>query len=124
MGSCGMFLLVALLIFTVSVHGEVASLTSGVCPDKWVDATFVDMGCLYFNSSAALPWDETNSLCQMTSNATLVEIRTEMQMAFLQMELNVLADHEGTRHWWTSGTDVGVNGKWMWATSYTPVEDY
>merc|ERR1711936_4741 len=123
MGSCRMVLLAALLISTVLVQGEVTSLSSA-CPDKWIDATFVDMGCLYFNSSAALTWDKTNSLCQMVANATLVEITTEMQMAFLQMELNVLADYEGARFWWTSGTDVGVNGKWVWAPSYTPVEEY
>ena len=23
-----------------------------------------------------------------------------------------------------SGTDVGVNGQWVWATKYTPVGDY
>merc|ERR1711953_586480 len=100
--------------------------SSGNCPDKWVDASFVEMGCLYFNSTEAITaWDETSSMCQTaTPNSTLVEIRTEMQMAFIQMEMEVLADHEGGRSWWTAATDVGINGKWVWATSLTPVEDY
>ena len=49
---------------------------------------------------------------------------TEKQLAFVQMEAKFLGDHEGKRHWWTSGTDVGVDGVWMWATSYTPVEEF
>merc|ERR1712037_204622 len=99
--------------------------SSGTCPDKWVDASFVEMGCLYFNSTETLTWDEANNMCQMGSNSTLVDITTEMQMAFLQMELNVIADHDGGgKQWWTAGTDVGINGRWIWATTLAPVEEY
>merc|ERR1711990_188784 len=110
----------------LSLRENAQDVSSGSCPDKWVDASFVEMGCLYFNSTEAITtWDETSSMCQTaTPNSTLVEIRTEMQMAFLQMEMEVLADHEGGRYWWTAGTDAGINGKWFWATSLTPVEDY
>merc|ERR1711971_823304 len=105
--------------------GEPSGRSSGNCPDKWVDASFVDLGCLYFNSTVSLIWDDANSLCQMGSNSTLLAIESEMQMAFIQMELQVIADHEGgSKYWWTAGTDAGINGQWVWATTYTAVEDY
>merc|ERR1711934_159578 len=98
---------------------------SGNCPDKWLDASFVDMGCLYFNSSATETWDAANSLCQIGSNSTLVDIATEVQLAFLQMELDLIADHEGaTHHWWTAGTDVGTNGRWFWVTTLGDVGEF
>ena len=110
----------------LSLREEVQRLSRGNCPENWIEASFVDMGCLYFNSTKALPsWDDTITTCQIaTPNSTLVEIMTEQQMAFIQMEIDVLADHEGARHWWTSATDAGINGKWFWAASLAPVEDY
>merc|ERR1712198_471818 len=106
-------------------HVEAQSETTANCPDKWLDASFMDMGCLYFNSTEGLTWDDANSMCAMSSNSTLVDIATEVQMGFLQMELDVIANAEGTSHlWWTAGTDVGINGRWFWATTLTPVEEY
>ena len=107
-------------------HEEVPDVSSGECPRGWVDASFVDMGCLYFNSTEALAsWDDSASMCQMaTPNATLVEILTEDQVAFVQMEIDLLEAHEAPRHWWTGATDVGINGKWFWAPSLSPVEDF
>ena len=85
----------------------------------------MDMGCLYFNSTAALVWDDTVTMCQKaTPNATLVEILTENQMAFVQMEIEVLKPHEGPHHWWTGATDHGINGRWIWAPSLAPVEEF
>ena len=26
--------------------------------------------------------------------------------------------------WWTGATDVGMNGRWIWAPSLSPVEDF
>merc|ERR1711971_1193900 len=132
MGSAVMLLLLAASLAFASASvaspprgGEPNGRSSGNCPDKWVDATFVDMGCLYFNSTAGMSWDDANSLCQMGSNSTLLAIESEMQMAFIQMELQVIADHEGDKkHWWTAGTDAGIDGQWVWATTYTVVEDY
>merc|ERR1711962_1482125 len=99
--------------------------SSGACPSGWVDASFVEMGCLYFNSTKAETWDDSVISCQMaTPNASLVEILTENQMAFVQMEIELLEAHEGKHYWWTGATDVGINGKWFWAPSLSPVEDF
>merc|ERR1712181_128793 len=106
-------------------HVEAESETTANCPDKWLDASFMDMGCLYFNSTQGLTWDDANSVCAMSSNSTLVDIATEVQMGFLQMELDVMANAEGTTHqWWTAGTDLGIEGRWIWATTLTAVEDF
>merc|ERR1719341_2090136 len=94
------------------------------CPEKWLDASFVDMGCLFFNATEAITWEEANSICQR-SNSTLIDISTEVQMGFLQMELDVIANAEGAVHrWWTGGTDLGIEGRWIWATTLTAVEDF
>ena len=99
--------------------------TSATCPDKWLDASFVEMGCLFFNNTAAADWEEANVICKEYSNATLVDIKTEMQMGFLQMELDVIANAEGASHnWWTAGTDLGREGEWYWATTLTDVGDF
>merc|ERR1719341_1661169 len=94
------------------------------CPEKWLDASFVDMGCLFFNATMDVTWEDANAICQR-SNSTLVDISTEVQMGFLQMELDVIANAEGTTHyWWTAGTDLGIEGRWIWATTLTAVEDF
>ena len=96
---------------------------SGNCPDKWFDASFVDMGCLFFNDTAAVTWEEANVICHKYSNSSLVEIQSEMQMNFLKMELDARAENV-SRLWWTAGTDIGFEGQWIWITSLTKVEDY
>merc|ERR1712038_1449585 len=81
---------------------------SGNCPDKWFDASFLEMGCLFFNNTASVNWEEANVICHKYSNSTLVDIQSEMQMGFLQMQLDVVESIEGASHpWWTAGTDVG-----------------
>ena len=72
----------------VLLPGEAQGLISGTCQNGWVDASFVDMGCLYFNSTASVTWDDAVSSCHVaTPNSSLVEITTEIQMDFIQMEL-------------------------------------
>merc|ERR1712203_1342371 len=136
MGSATMLLLLAASLAFASASlpslprgGEASQYKStGSCPDEWVDATFVDMGCLYFNKAEAFTWDDASSMCQMGSNSTLLEITNEEQMSFIQMELAVIEDqgpYPGVHSpWWTAATDVGINGQWIWITSLTAVEDF
>merc|ERR1712004_296194 len=138
MGSCKMIALSTTLTILVLSSAPVDAVsesklaerktlgeTSATCPDKWLDASFVEMGCLFFNNTAAVDWEEANVICEKYSNATLVDIQSEIQMGFLQMELDVIASVEGTPHyWWTAGTDVGREGRWFWVTTLTEVEDY
>merc|ERR1711973_38921 len=110
---------------TASILLLSAIVVSGDCPDKWLDASFMEMGCLFFNNTVAGNWEEANIICESTPNATLVDIQSEMQMGFLQMELDVIANAEGeTHYWWTAGTDIGREGRWFWITTLTAVEDF
>merc|ERR1712156_1212662 len=110
---------------TASILLLSAIAVSGACPDKWLDASFMEMGCLFFNNTAAVDWEEANVVCKMTPNATLVDIQSEVQMGFLQMELNMVEGIEGAKHrWWTAGTDVGIEGQWFWVTTLTDVGDF
>merc|ERR1712130_287623 len=80
---------------------------------------------IYFDSTEALDWDQAMSKCQMGSNSTLLEITTEMQMAFIQMNLDVISNHAGANYdWWTAGTDVGSNRQWIWASTHAVIDEY
>merc|ERR1719369_302420 len=95
---------------------------AGECPEHWVQASWVNMGCLLFNSTKDYNWEQANNYCQ-SEGASLLEVHTEEQFQFLQMQLNVLEDHEGAKFWWTGGTDIGREGQWFWVSSLTPVND-
>ena len=86
---------------------------SGACPHEWLDASFMEMGCLFFNNTAAVNWEEANMVCKKYSKSTLVDIQSEMQMGLLQMELDLIANSEGTT--WRALTcgerDVGFGSR-------------
>ena len=45
-------------------------------------------------------------------------------MGFLKLELDVIANSEGTpNRWWTAGTDMWREGRWIWITKLSAVED-
>merc|ERR1711942_522155 len=94
-----------------------------VCLDGWIQATWVDLGCLLIDTSSELvDWEDANVVCQAVENGRLVEIQTEEQFEFLKMELDAI---DGKVHdWWTGGNDLGREGKWMWIGSLTPVPDF
>merc|ERR1712179_332267 len=125
-----MFLCTAILLafnsqLSVAVSSDTATLSEDTsCPPHWVQASWVDMGCLLFNSTTPLTWLEANIYCQTMENSYSVEIQTEEQLAFLQMQLSVLEDHEGKRSWWTGATDIGQEGRWSWISGQTPVGDF
>ena len=37
-------------------HGEAQSQTKSNCPNKWLDASLMDMGCLFFNATQSMTW--------------------------------------------------------------------
>ena len=39
------------------------------CPEKWIDASFVEMGCLLFNSTTATPGEKPTTIAR--ANTTL-----------------------------------------------------
>ena len=93
------------------------------CPENWVDATLTGMGCLYFNTSQTMAFEDASVSC-FHSNSSLVEIWTELQLDFLRSELNFLANSGISAYWWTSATDLGREGHWYWASSLAPVPEF
>merc|ERR1712110_583830 len=109
--------------------GEVVSKqaeeVSGLCPDHWIDATLSGLGCLFFNSTAAVSWEEASSWCQHPdNNASLVEIWSELQHDFIRSELMFLQDNGVSNDWWTGGSDQGREGHWYWSGTLATVGDF
>merc|ERR1719452_327045 len=101
-----MFLILTIFLLTAN-FAVCIQVEEDPCPAAWTQATWVGMGCLLFNSTATYTAEQAIVYCQQAENSTLVELQTEEQLEFLQMELIALEAHEGTRRWWTSGTDMG-----------------
>ena len=60
--------------------------------------------------------EEADQYCQGVEKATLLEIDTQEQLDFFQMERFVI-EGEG-------GTDRGREGDWIWMKSLQPVADF
>merc|ERR1712105_45064 len=123
MGSTVKMIAQKCFILTLIFHGiTMQNFEKKVCADGWIQATWVDLGCLLFNTTTKVNWMEANVFCQGVENGRLVEIQTEEQLEFVQMELDAIDDHEtGQLDWWTGGNDLGREGNWMWMGSLTPV---
>ena len=65
----------------------------------------------------------SENIAMFQAGGTLAEVATEIQFDFVRTQLGLL-NVEGSNNWWLSGTDVGVDGVWKWATSYSPVGDF
>merc|ERR1711974_126215 len=121
-----MLKLAFLLVFSSAVFSSLVALgakDAGSCPENWVDATLTGMGCLFFDSSDPVTWQEASVSCYR-SNSSLVEIETELQLDFLRSEVQLLANSGISADWWTSATDLGREGRWYWASSLSPVPDF
>ena len=75
-----------------------------------------------FNASAKMTLEEADQYCPGVENATLLEIHTQEQLDFFQMERFVIED--GRRNWWLGGSDRGREGDWVWTKSLRPVGDF
>jgi hypothetical protein len=81
------------------------------------------MGCLLFLSNTTYTYDGANTYCH-SLGAKQVEILTEFEMEYLHATLKTSEAALGKHRWWTSATDGGTEGVWMWASSYTAVGDF
>merc|ERR1719369_362719 len=128
--SCTYFVIVLLLI--LSQHfpvqgdggGDGGGDDGGDCPEFWEPAHSVGLGCLlFYNGIAKHTWDQALQFCRTQENATLVEIMTEDQLAFIEMYMDLFSDllpYPNT--WWTGARDLG--GDWEWVTSREPVAGF
>ena len=70
------------------VSWEVSSLATGNCPAGWLDASLVNLGCLYFSSTTST-WLDAAKFCA-DQNSYMIEIHTEEQYDFILMEILVI----------------------------------
>merc|ERR1711962_524924 len=105
---------------TVSVYRQEE--TRGNCPVGWLDTGLFGgtMGCLLFNSSTTYTWDKANEFCY-NQGSELMEIRHVEEMDFV---ISYLQQLENAYDWWTAGMDAGREGRWIWPSSWSAVEDY
>merc|ERR1712098_519007 len=78
-----------------------------VCPDGWMEAHGVDMGCLYFSHPKDhKSHDDAKAYCvEKHEEAYLVEVRSPVEEGS--------GVHETT--WWNGATNGGVeDGPWYW----------
>merc|ERR1719447_2660781 len=68
------------------------------CPSGWVDATYVDLGCLKFHDRGN-NFEEAAIYCQ-NYQARLLEVETAEQLDFVRTELDVLTS-DGNQGSWT-----------------------
>ena len=95
---------------------------SASCEGGWLDASLVDLGCLYFLEETKVYY-EANKFCQ-DKGSHLIEIHTRAQMDFIKMELALSDGEGGPSFWWSGGSDSGREGQWYWQHSLTAVEDF
>ena len=93
------------------------------CPEGWLDASFVGMGCLLFHSEN-MSWVDGAVFCG-ANNSHLLEIEQQYELDFVVAALEFLETETGTEdYWWTGGTDVHSEGTWYWTNSFKPVQEF
>lgn len=96
--------------------------TRGDCPDGWLDASFVDLGCLLFQHEDRSWWD--NLMNCREKNSYLLEVFTEPQLDFIRLELQVYEGQYGQKAWYVGASDEFEEGNWYWITSWQPVDQF
>merc|ERR1719309_1960392 len=99
------------------------------CPDGWMEAHGVDMGCLYFSHPKDhKSHDDAKAYCvEKHEEAYLVEVRSPQEETFLHLALQIMEEGSGVHEttWWNGATNGGVeDGPWYWeGTGETLIED-
>ena len=71
------------------------------CPDDWIDASYMDLGCIMFKGTISMTAPEALEYCVSQYNSHLVEIFTPIQQEFLRTKAMEIEELSGTkRHWW------------------------
>ncbi|XP_062618052.1 secretory phospholipase A2 receptor-like [Saccostrea cucullata] len=87
-------------------HGEAP------CPAAWIH---FQTSCYVFATGYPEDWTEAGSFCNRMG-AKLAEIETREENNFLRMHAIDNYQQAGV-HFWIGGTDVLVDGQWIWITS-------
>merc|ERR1712050_688356 len=81
-----------------------------VCPDGWMEAHGVDMGCLYFSHPKDhKSHDDAKAYCvEKHEEAYLVEVRSPVEETFLHLALQIMEEGSGE-----SLSSDGMAGTWQ-----------
>merc|ERR1711973_818796 len=98
------------------------STTKIPCPEGWMDASYMDLGCIFL-ANRGFSWADADNYCQENSSA-LLEVHSETHMDFIRSELFVLENFVGDHVWWTGGSDVGREGQWYWTHTLKDIGEF
>ena len=113
-------MLIQTLIFSLAFVVKVT--LSDACPLGWVDGELYGVGCLFVDHEVSRSWEETAIFCQQEKNATLLELQDYEQLRFMTGMLNHIDGINSRSYkYWTAGTDLAREGRWIWQGSLTPV---
>ena len=102
--------------------GKNLSRQSGPCEQGWINAHLEGLGCILIGNEQGT-FKDGNSFCYSNS-AHLVEVLTEGQMDYIVTELQLLESLVGRRWYLGGGTDWKSEGRWYWANSLIPLEEF
>merc|ERR1711892_341778 len=94
----------------------------GDCPEGWIDASEVGLGCLWADvEDPNLSEPDSMSACER-AGGELVEILDRYQMTFLQdyltqVEQQSLEGLDGNVYWWIGLNDIEEEGDFVWPIS-------
>ena len=93
-----------------------------VCPEGWIDLTYLDMGCVLLQNATSqlMNNEEAYNYCY-DQDARLLEVHDEDQKD--QLEL-VLHHEQESNSFWLGATDLYHEGAWIWGNSMKPVEEF
>ena len=113
-----MFINKSLILFTI-IFSFLIDLTSSLkCPQNWIDASHMELGCLNFNVTQEVTWTEAQKMCEKNNNnCHLVEIFSQFQQDYISMMGYVIYEYTGVNFWWIGLTDVGRENQWFWSHS-------
>ena len=72
----------------LKLKGEVSSI-SGDCPDGWVDARSVSLGCLFFEGKTMSWWDAHFACRRRSKDAILLEVFKVEQLDYVRQKIKV-----------------------------------
>eukprot|EP00090_Calanus_glacialis_P022791 TRINITY_DN35102_c0_g1_i1.p1 TRINITY_DN35102_c0_g1~~TRINITY_DN35102_c0_g1_i1.p1 ORF type:complete len:160 (+),score=38.34 TRINITY_DN35102_c0_g1_i1:1-480(+) len=103
------------LIMFVFLGSTTRTSTATPCSAGWFDGNPYNLGCVQFNGTTALTWDNAQEFCHTQEESNLVEIFNQDQQDFLKLMAEQLEIFTGDkRHWWIGATDVAYEGRWIW----------
>ena len=118
----------------VVASGQRSHVSAPECPDPWVNANAVGLGCLLFDHTTRSGWQQSQEYCSGLGGR-LVEWDSSAQYDFLNARLVETFFVNGVNRWWIgaagtanddapeNATENATEGMWAWASSSQELPD-